>query len=734
MKSGVLLLTTLGLFAAGCGDKDTDSNPDDSSQPVDQDGDGFADDDCDDNDATVYPGAPEACDGADNDCDAAIDEGAIATWYADGDGDGYGLADATTEDCEPGEGWAQEPGDCDDDSDATHPGADERCDDVDQDCDGAIDEGAVDATAYYPDEDGDSYGDIEREEISCAPISGWTTRGGDCEDQDPDINPDAYEVCNNGIDDDCDGEESEDDALDVRPWYPDGDGDGVGRDDTPVMACNAPTGYTGYESELGFDCNDNDASISPNATEICNNFIDDNCDDSADPCGRTGTLDLEADFDAKLYGEADGDQLGYQTQGGFGDHNNDGLYDVLAGAHRFDNQKGASYVMQGGRFNATHDANLANVRVLGDQSNDYFGARLAWAGDVNADGNDDLLVGAYRSDQGPNNSGTVYLFRGPLASTSASNAEMIWTGEAAGDNAGQSVSAAGDITGDGSPDIAIGAPSYSGSTGRVYIIAGPLTETGTSTSLTEADLFIDGGASGDAAGWWVTGGGDLNGDGQADLLVSSPAANGVKRDSGVVFLFYGPLTVDHDTGQADAALEGSDIDDFTGFSVDWVGDFDGDGNEDVVIGAYGYDVGGTDAGVAYLVQGPVGGDLDLDDDAEVVILGEAGGDHLGREVGGGGDFNGDGRADLLIGAPDAGAGGVAYLFYGDPGLSGTVSASTADLRLEGSASGDSAGSVAQGAGDVDGDGIDDIIIGAYRHDEGANNNVGAIYLLLGEGL
>ena len=123
----------------------------------DLDGDGFFDDDCDDADPNINPAAEEFCDGIDNDCDGSVDENVLLTFYTDDDGDGYGDGEAPQEACEAGDGLALTGTDCDDSLADSYPGAPERCDGLDNDCDEVIDEDLQEE--WYADEDGDGYGD-----------------------------------------------------------------------------------------------------------------------------------------------------------------------------------------------------------------------------------------------------------------------------------------------------------------------------------------------------------------------------------------------------------------------------------------------------------------------------------------------------------------------------------------------------------------------------------------------
>ena len=234
--------------------------------------------DCFDNDATIYPAAPELCDGLDNDCNGLSDDGLTFTiYYEDADADGFGTASSTLPSC-----LAQAPGgfvnnnlDCNDDNAAINPMAPEICDNLDNDCNGEIDD-ELPINVYYADSDGDGDGDPFIPNSSClanAP-TGYVTNANDCDDTNAAINTSAIEICDNN-DNNCDTQVDE--GLPQFFYYTDNDGDDFGGNTAPVSSCGAtpPPGF----SENNLDCDDNNAAINPDAIEIVDG-IDNNCDGS----------------------------------------------------------------------------------------------------------------------------------------------------------------------------------------------------------------------------------------------------------------------------------------------------------------------------------------------------------------------------------------------------------------------------------------------------------------------
>ncbi len=288
--------------------EDTGSNAAGLTDDTDADADGYseADGDCDDLDAAIHPGAEEVCDEADNNCDGQIDEGVTTTFYADADGDAYGDPDTTSEACSMPVGYTDLDGDCDDLDALTNPVAAERCDDVDNDCDGQTDE---DLTAlWYYDGDGDGYGDAASAYETCNPPPGWVPDDSDCDDDEPTAHPGGSEVCDEA-DNDCDGDIDENVTT---TFYLDSDGDGYGSEDDTIEACSVSAGY----SAIAGDCDDDKGGISPHSTELCDG-VDNDCDGQTDELNAADASDWYADADGDGYGSASSVKQGCSAPSGY---------------------------------------------------------------------------------------------------------------------------------------------------------------------------------------------------------------------------------------------------------------------------------------------------------------------------------------------------------------------------------------------------------------------------------
>ncbi len=252
--------------------------------------------DCGDDDAYIRPGAVERCNGRDDDCNGTPDDTTVTfAWYPDADLDGYGAIGGTpVYACgSPGVGYAPNATDCDDAASAVHPLAVETCNGVDDDCDGLIDDQVAWAT-YWPDTDGDGYGDpLGEVRSACAdPGEGWADNPRDCDDSSDAVYPGAPEACN-GVDNDCDG--VPDSGVKQASWWPDADGDGQGdADATPVFGC-APPEPTGFvDNDL--DCDDTRDDVYLGAPEVCDG-VDRSCSGVADDGGVLLTFYRDEDGD-----------------------------------------------------------------------------------------------------------------------------------------------------------------------------------------------------------------------------------------------------------------------------------------------------------------------------------------------------------------------------------------------------------------------------------------------------
>ena len=355
----------------------------------------------------------------------------------------------------------------------------------------------------------------------------------------------------------------------------------------------------------------------------------------------------------------------------------------------------------------------ADVTISGVGTDTDFGWQVAPAGDVNGDGVTDLVVGDPSNSSVAQFAGRAYLFLGPLTENiDTSKAVASISAEAFGDNLGFSVASAGDVNGDGIGDIIVGARSNDTNgiqSGRVYLFYGPVSG---SLSATSADAIIFG-ADFNEVGRAVAPAGDLNGDGFGDIILGTDIAGIGSR--GQVFIFNGPLSGQRSVTTADATITGSFDNESFGASVAMAGDVNGDGINDVIVGAPRFPLNGVDTGRAYVFYGPISGSL-IATQADVTIFGENLNDGFGRSVAAGNDINGDGVADVIVGADQLFAGtgaGKAYVFYGP--LSGDIQAATANAILTGEVDRDLFGASVTSVGDFNGDGFSDVTVGASEN-------------------
>ena len=677
--------------------------------------------DCNDSSNLWWPGADESlCDGNDYNCDTFT--------AGDNDGDGF-LA------CN----------DCDDDDATRNTAATEVCDGVDNDCDQDIDGGAVDALSWYLDDDLDSYGEESSVQVQCLVPDNVNTYmngpGGDCDDGDPTANPGEIEICDLK-DNDCNEGVDEASAENAPTWFADTDLDTFGDFDAQSPACTAPPGFVADNT----DCDDTDNTVFPGAIEICD-LKDNDCAGQHYVGGEQSLSN--APFE--LIGATDFGGAG-RALASISDWNSDGLDEVLIGAPEDDTHArdaGAVYGWNATGYGGTHDFaatdtlgdNLFTFRITGLVTNDRVGSSVA-SGDVNGDGIADVVVG---SENGLADKGLVAVFFGPVSGELLiTDADAQFIG-AASAHAGTSVVVM-NINGDAFDDIIVGSPERDGASndeGQVDVILGSAGMSGTLLS----DAQILGLTTSAQVGFSVVDLGDINNNGFPDLGIGAPdhpAANG----SGEFYVFDGatfPWGGVTDVASADLTWGGVSFLTHLGRANAGVGDVNNDGFDDVLLGSL--------QRRAYLIYGSAAlSSSDVDDAASVVFIGATSA-AAAQFVGAAGDLNGDGFNELIVGAHEDDSGGLnagaAHLIYGRASFPGEALGNAPELDvndvesvgrfadplnpvlpplstentpgtiegaiLVGGAPGDTAG-MAMTFGDFNGDGQNDLLIGAPQAD------------------
>ena len=551
---------------------------------------------------------------------------------------------------------------------------------------------------------------------------GYTEADGDCDESDADVFPTALETCD-GIDNNCDG--TVDEGV-TSTWYADEDGDGFGAVDAPTTACSRPDNHVPSST----DCDDLNAEVFPGALEVCDG-IDTDCDDIPDPTScrplHTAELRIDGTLEAMriggsvaILGDWDGDGVDDLAvgapehdgaRGGFwlfrGPIAPGEWTEAQAEASRLGTDTGQAYAHA--------------LTPLADLDGDGLPelAVGAWG-----DPSGGSAAGAVEIVRGGST--------GPLTQD---DLLARYEGSAPGELAGHAIAFPGDLNADGTPDLIIGAPGEDTAglgAGAAHIISTHID--GSTARTTDAFARIFGPGEGTSTGQAVEGPGDLDGDGLPDVLLSAPGDDVGGEDAGAFFIFHGPITSDRTTDEASSSWYGEDVGDQAGGAIAVPGDVNDDGYADIVAGAPEQDLGGNGAGLVYIIYGPSTG-ADSLDRADARLVGRQPGDHAGNALDASSDLDGDGRHDLLIGAyiDDSAAinAGAAYLLLGP--WSGTTYLTEAEGGFIGETEADVAGwSVATG-GDLDGNGSPDIVVGAPGHDRLAPDG-GVAYIVLGEGL
>lgn len=647
------------LFTDGDGDGFGDVASDLPDACVAPEGTSLVGGDCNDHDPLAFPGATEWCDGADDDCDGQIDDEGVQSHYRDFDGDGEGNPmDAVLGDCDPMVGYSTVGTDCDDTRADVAAGHSETCDERDNDCDGEIDEGKT--SPYYRDSDGDAVGDDLAVVYACVEPEGYVSDWGDCDDADAETNPYMDEICD-GSDNNCDGQVDE--GL-LRTVYPDVDRDGHGVAAGAAQRCDDPIGF----ADVADDCDDARATVYPGATEVCD-VTDNDCD---------GAIDEGAVNKGTWYRDQDGDGYG-------------------AGA---------------GTVSCAAPDSVSKWSLSAEDCNDSAVLIRPGANELCDNGVDENC-----DDKGCELYGTF---------EAKAVFDASWTGESKEDRLGTCIAGADAVSDSrlGANELLIGAPgiyqlqvtgTLVTSPGAVYLVDPPSVDSASSVSSSVEVSSDTSSVSTNRFGHTVVAC-DLTGRGTSDGVMgwnndNTTTINDTSNWDWAVFARPFAWT----SGSWDAnATRFVDATDPGGRGGDALvcGDFNGDGLDDLAIGAPYF--GTNDAGAVYVVngrsQGYASGTVSVATaSGHERLEGVNGSDHAGKALAVG-DLNGDGKDDLVVGAPDsdnpAGGAGAVYVRFGP--IDGVTSLGTGGTTLRGEATGDTLGS-SVAVGDFDGDGFADLV-------------------------
>ena len=688
------------------------------NKSLDDDGDGFDElsNDCDDNNPDIHPDAIEQCDGIDNNCNREIDElGATGgrIWYIDLDRDGYGDAGQTIEACTQPEGYAENKWDCNESDPNVNPGMDEICDGIDNDCDGETDEdSAIDALLWFPDYDGDGFGNDDLVKSSCVQPIDYLETGGDCNDYDPLIHPSQLESCETDVDDNCDGEANEDDAIGCMTWYADLDGDGYPGSERCICESEEP-----YVHTEGNDCNDENAVVYPGSTTEDVGWNDNDC--SGSNVRWLDTAEYRYEY-AETPSSSHTSNIIHFVQSS--DVDGDTIPDIVLSYDNGSMEPGTIIVQTGVEHDQVHDIwSAPSAQIQGTLSSplstnavlNSIGFHPAVLDDFNEDGIDDVVVAHTTSSQ----TVELFWFWGPIEGE-----RTLEQADATHEQAflyDHRINMFAMKEGEQAALLLVDphATDFSNATtGKFDVLQwnsnSNQLEVVRSVYGAEHEQYM--GSSGGNAG-------DVNGDGLEDEVILTettktmdPFGQLVSSKSGSIDLYYGEYQFPDVTIVSNIFYERI-ANQFAG-----AGDYNGDGYADLAFSASESHVYKRDAGRTQIVWGPLEeGNVDLTDLHPLVLTGFTEGmvAECPQAVG---DIDGDGNDELLIGANmqpwNSSAQDGAFLWFGnhadgthqlDQGTTAILSDGNS-YRPSGSC--EAGVRLKSGVGDIDQDGFDDFII------------------------
>ena len=421
---------------------------------------------------------------------------------------------------------------------------------------------------------------------------------------------------------------------------------------------------------------------------------------------------------AILEGNANSARMG-ESVSGAGDVNGDGYSDVVVGLLGYTNgqsQEGAAYIYHG---SASGINTTLAAKVEPNVASANMGTDVGCAGDVNGDGYSDIVVGAYSYTNGQSNEGAIFIYKGTSSGISTAPISLIQPNTAYA-NLGISNSSAGDVNGDGYSDVIAGAYYYTnGQTyeGGASVYHGSPTGIGPSTVVP-----ILGNSVGMNLGTSVASAGDVNGDGYNDVIVGAQSFTNGQSSEGAFYIYHGTATGINSTPAT--VVESNQAVSYLGRSVSCAGDVNGDGYSDVVVGAFSYTNGQSSEGAAFVYHGSASG---ISTTAAVMLESNQASSKMGHTVASAGDVNGDGYSDVIVGAYNYTNGqtneGAAYIHHG----SASGISSTPTKIIESNIANTWLGYAVAGAGDINGDGYSDVILGATYYANGQSFE-GAFYV------